>query len=163
MAPVTPAVPTRDHAARRVGPTGACRALEEQQKMELNDAQRTFLEKARGAAMVTLRRDGTPHAVRVGIALIDGAIWSSGVPDRVRTRSLRRDPRCTMFVWGQGFGYLTLEGRVTILEGPDAPDQRVRLFTAMQAGMNPGPPAGHLMWQGKPLTIAEFRQAMVQE
>ena len=131
--------------------------------MELNQDQRAFLEKARGAAMITRRRSGSPHAVREGIALIDGTIWSSGVPDRVRTRFLRRDPRCTMFVWSQGYGYLTLEGRVTILDGPDAPDQSVRLFQAMQAGMQPGPPEGHLMWQGQPLTIADFRKAMVDE
>ena len=56
--------------------------------MELTEQQRAFLEQSRGAATVTLRSDGPPAAVRVGIALIDGAIWSSGVPDRVRTRFL---------------------------------------------------------------------------
>ena len=92
----------------------------------LTDEQQAFLEKARGAAMITLRRDGTPHAVRVGIALIDGKIWSSGLPGRLRTRFVRRDPRCTVFVWEQGYGFLTVEGKVTVLEGPDAPDQSIR-------------------------------------
>src|SRR5258708_34684290 len=40
----------------------------------------TTLFRSRGAAMVTLRADGTPHAVRVGMALVDGKLWSSGVP-----------------------------------------------------------------------------------
>jgi PPOX class probable F420-dependent enzyme len=131
--------------------------------MDLSDEQRTFLEQNRSAAMVTLRRDGSPHAVRVGIALIDGKVWSSGLPNRVRTRHLRRDPRCTFFVFGSGSEYLTIEGRVTILEGPDAPDLSVRLFQAMQAGMQPRPPAGHLMWQGEALPFDAFRRAMVEE
>lgn len=131
--------------------------------MQLTDEQRAFLDKSHGAAMVTLRRDGSPHTVRVGVALIDGKIWSSGVPGRLRTRSLRRDPRCTFFVFESGYGFLTLEGRVKILEGPDAPDLSIRLFQAMQVGMQPGPAPGHLMWQGKQQTLAEFRQSMVDE
>ena len=131
--------------------------------MALDEQQRAFLEKARGAAMITLRRDGTPHAVRVGIALVDGTIWSSGVPGRLRTAFVRRDPRATFFVWEAGFGFLTVEGKVSILEGPDAPDQSIRLFQTMQAGMQPGPAPGHLMWQGKELTLEQFRQAMVDE
>jgi len=62
-----------------------------------------------------------------------------------------------------GYGFLTLEGRVTVLEGPEAPDQSVRLFQAIQAGMEPGPPLGHLMWQSKPLSIEAFRRTMVEE
>ena len=129
----------------------------------LTEQERKFLLEARLAAMITLRPDGSPHAVRVGIALVDGKIWSSGLPGRIRTRHVRRDPRCTFIVFGAGYGYLTLEGRVAILEGPEAPDQSVRLFTAMQAGLQPGPPPGHLMWQGNPVTIEAFRDAMVQE
>jgi hypothetical protein len=48
--------------------------------------------------MITLRRDGSAHAVRVGVALVDGKVWSSGTADRVRTRHLRRDPRSTLIV-----------------------------------------------------------------
>ena len=113
--------------------------------------------------MITLRPDGTAHAVRVGVALVDGKPWSSGRPDRLRTRFLRRDPRCTFFVFESGFGFLSLEGSVTILDGPDAPLQSVRLFQTMQAGMPQGPPPGHLFWRGKPLTLEHFRQAMVDE
>ncbi|HET6318598.1 MAG TPA: hypothetical protein VFG86_19255 [Chloroflexota bacterium] len=46
--------------------------------MELAAEQRAFLEANYGAVMVTLRPDGTPHAVRVGVALVDGKLWSSG-------------------------------------------------------------------------------------
>ena len=131
--------------------------------MELSDAQREFLEKNRSAAMISLRRNGTAHAVRVGVALVDGKVWVSGVQSRLRTRLLRRDPRCTLFVFESGFNYLTLEGTVTIHEGPDVPEMSLRLFEVMQAGMQPAPARGNLMWYGKELTPEQFRQAMVDE
>src|SRR6266511_4363687 len=101
--------------------------------------------------MVTLRRDGTPHVVRVGVALFDGKLWSSGVATRMRTRHLRRDPRSTLFVFAasgptSGWSWLTLETTVTILDGPEAPEQSVRLFRVMQSGLEHAPPAGKLLW-----------------
>jgi PPOX class probable F420-dependent enzyme len=131
--------------------------------VELTEQHRQLLEKTHGAAMITLRRDGTAHAVRVGVALVDGKVWSSGTQDRLRTRLLRRDPRCTLFFWEQGYGFLTLEGKVTILEGPEAPELSLRLFRTMQAGMSPGPAPGNVIWYGKELTPDEFRAAMVRE
>src|SRR4051794_37294043 len=97
-------------------------------RMDLTDAHRAFLEKNRSAAMISLRRDGTAHAVRVGVVLVDGKVWVSGTQARMRTRLLRRDPRCTLFVFETGFNFLTLEGTVTILEGADVPEMSVRLF-----------------------------------
>ena len=38
-----------------------------------SDEQLKFLEDIRGAAMITLRADGMPHAVRIGVALVDGS------------------------------------------------------------------------------------------
>ena len=87
--------------------------------MNLTDNDRAFLDAHHAAAMITLRADGTPHAVRVGVALVDGMLWSSGTHDRLRTGLLRRDPRCTLFVFDPTRRYLTLETIVTILEGPE--------------------------------------------
>jgi hypothetical protein len=131
--------------------------------MELSAEQQAFLETNRAAAMIVTRSDGAAHAVRVGIAMVDGKIWSSGTQDRLRTRLLRRDPRSTLFVIGSGQGYLTLECGVTLLEGPEIPDLSLRLFQVMQAGMQPPPPAGHLMWFGQPLRFDDFRRTMVEE
>ena len=61
--------------------------------MNLDEKAIAFLEKNHSAAMTTLRRDGSPHTVRVGVALVEGRLWSSGTKDRVRTKHLRRDPR----------------------------------------------------------------------
>jgi PPOX class probable F420-dependent enzyme len=126
----------------------------------LSDKARAFLDKTRGAAMITLRADGTPHAARVGVALVDGKLWSSGVPGRLRTANVRRDPRATLFLFEQGYGYLTIESRVTILDGPDAAEQSLRLFDAMQSGR---PDKSVLMWEGKPKTHDEFLATMRQE
>jgi hypothetical protein len=126
--------------------------------MALSDDQLEFLRANPSAAMITVAADGMAKAVRIGVALVDGKLWSSGVPSRTRTRRLRRDPRCTLFVFDPGFLYLTLETTVTILDGPGAPDLHVRLFRQMQ-----GRPDGPLGWFGRDLPEDEFRQTMVDE
>ncbi|QGN33828.1 pyridoxamine 5'-phosphate oxidase family protein [Microlunatus sp. Gsoil 973] len=124
-----------------------------------------YLTGHHAAAMITLRPDGSPHAVRCGIAVVDGKLWSSGTAARKRTGLVLRDPRCTLFVFGSSpddsYSYLSLDTRVSILDGPEAADQNVALFTVMQAGLNP--PEGSLFWNGKPLPLEQFRQTMIAE
>jgi PPOX class probable F420-dependent enzyme len=129
----------------------------------MDHAALAFLNNTRSAAMTTLRADGTPHTVRVGVAVVDGKVWSSGTQDRARTRHLRRDPRSTLFVFDAAFRWLALECRVNILEGPDVPQQSLRLFHAMQSGMTPAPAPGKIMWFGQARTEAEFLATMVEE
>jgi PPOX class probable F420-dependent enzyme len=109
--------------------------------------------------MVTLRRDGSPHAVRVGVAMVDGKIWSSGTEDRVRTRHLRHDPRATLFVFDPQWRWLSLDATVRILDGPDAPDLNLRLFQRMQ----PQAAAGTLTWFGAERSYDEFLEIMRDE
>ena len=92
------------------------------------------------------------------MALVDGRLWSSGSQDRVRTERLRRDPRCTVFVFDAGYAWLALETTVTILDGPDAPALSVRLFREMQ-----NRPKGPLSWFGGELTEDAFLKVMVEE
>lgn len=124
--------------------------------MSLTAEQREFLDTNRSAAMITIGGDGMPKAIRVGVALVDGKIWSSGTQERVRTRRLREDPRCTLFVFEPGWNALTLETTVELLEGNEVADQSVRLFRLMQ-----GRPEGPLMWFGEELDEEAFRQAMI--
>jgi PPOX class probable F420-dependent enzyme len=128
--------------------------------MDLSEQERGFLEQNHRAAMVTLRPDGTPHAVRVGVALVDGKIWSSGVPGRARNRHLERDPRATLFVFDAGFAFLSIEARGRIIAGPQAVDMNVRLFQTMQSGRSD---PDKLLWSGKELALDDFRQAMRDE
>ena len=104
-----------------------------------------------------------PHAVRVGVVLVDGRLWSSGTRDRVRTRHLQRDPRATLFVFDQAFAALTLETRVRILDGPEVPADSVRLFREMQRNLQPHPAGQNLLWYGKEVTPDEFEAAMRSE
>jgi PPOX class probable F420-dependent enzyme len=127
----------------------------------LDDPTRAFLDAQHSAAMTTLRADGTPHTVRIGVALVDGKIWSSGTRKRLRTKHLRGDPRSTLFVFDAAWRWLALECRVNILDGPEAPELHVRLFEVMQDGMKREP--GTIVWNGAPLTVDAFRRAMVEE
>ena len=122
-----------------------------------------FLDKNHSAAMTTLRRDGTPHTVRVGVAFVDGKIWSSGTQDRLRTKHLRRDPRATLMVFDSQWAYLTLECRVTLIEGPEAVGRSVKLFETMQRDMTPKPAPGKLVWYGQEKSVDEFEKLMVEE
>ena len=128
----------------------------------MDDAALAFLETHHSAAMTTLRSDGSTHSVRVGVAVVDGKIWSSGTQARLRTRHLRRDPRSTLFVFDNEWRWLTAECRVNILDGADAPQQSLRLFQVMQRGTQQ-PPAGKIMWYGAEKTIEEFLQIMRDE
>lgn len=126
--------------------------------MNLSDEQRAFLDSTRSAAMITIGRDGMPKAVRVGVVVVDGLLWSSGTAGRARTKRLRRDPRCTVFVFDSHHRYLSLETTVTILDGADVPEQSMRLFRQMQ-----GRPVGDLLWNGQEVSDSDFLDAMVRE
>ena len=126
--------------------------------MPLSPEAAGFIQNNGSAAMITVGDDGVPKAVRVGVALVDGKPWSSGHRRRVRTERLRRDPRCTLFLFDPRFAYLTLETSVSILDGPDAPELNLRLFRGMQKR-----PSGPLMWYGEELEEDAFLQRMVDE
>ena len=126
--------------------------------MKLTDSEIAFLENNHSAAMITTTADGTPKVARVGVAVIDGRLWSSGTGDRVRTKRLRRDPRCTLYVHDNAFGFLAIESTVTILDGPDAADQNLRLFRVMQ-----GKPTGPISWFGGEFEEDEFLAHMHAE
>ena len=126
--------------------------------MELDEKQRAFLQDHHGAAMITTGRDHAAKAVRVGVALVDGRIWSSGTADRVRTKRLRRDPRSTLFLFDAGPRYLTIEAMVTIIDGADAPRNNLELFRVMQ-----NRPDGPLNWYGEDLDEDAFLARMVSE
>ncbi len=124
----------------------------------LSEKEVDYLQKHHSAAMITVDPAGVAKPVRVGVALVDGLLWSSGTRDRVRTRRLRRDPRCTLFVFSGAFNWLGVESTVSILDGPDAPELSVRLFRVMQ-----GRPDGPLSWFGGELDEDAFKVRMVDE
>jgi hypothetical protein len=126
--------------------------------MQLSDAQVAFLQDHHAAAMITIRKDGMPGPVRVGVAIVDGRLWSSGTQRRARTARLRRDPRCSLFFFDPGYRWLGIEASVAILDGPDADEQNLQLFRVMQ-----GRPTGQLTWFGDQLDESAFLVAMRDE
>jgi hypothetical protein len=92
------------------------------------------------------------------VALVNGKLLSSGTLGRVRTTRLRRDPRCTLFVFDARYSFLTLETTVRILDGDDAPQLNLRLFRQMQ-----NRPEGPLSWFGEELDAEAFLQTMVEQ
>lgn len=125
---------------------------------ELSEKEIEFLQNNRTAAMITVDSAGVAKAARVGVGLVDGRLWSSGTQDRVRTRRLRRDPRCTLFVFSDSFNWLTVEATVSILDGPEAPELNVRFFRLIQ-----NRPTGPLSWFGAELDEDAFRARMIEE
>jgi hypothetical protein len=126
--------------------------------MTLSDHDLAYLAQHHSAAMVTVGSHGVAKAVRVGVGLMDGRLLSSGTEDRVRTRRLRRDPRCTVYVHDDGFGWRALETTVTIDDGPDVARQTLRFMRSLQ-----GRPEGPLSWFGAELGEEQFLETMVQE
>lgn len=126
--------------------------------MELTEAQAAFLAEHHQAAMITVTPDGTAKPARIGLALIDGKLWSSGTVDRTRTRRLRRNPRATLFVFDAQSKWLGIEAAVTLREGPDVPGDSVRLMRVMQ-----GRPEGPIGWFNGELDEEAFRRQMIAE
>jgi uncharacterized pyridoxamine 5'-phosphate oxidase family protein len=126
--------------------------------MGLSAQDVAFLKDNNTAAMVTVGRDGFAKVARVAVVMVDGRLWSSGTRDRARTRRLRRDPRCTLYVHTPGFAWLGLETTVTILEGPDVPALSLRMFREVQ-----GRPTGPVSWFGGDVEEDAFLQMMVDE
>lgn len=127
--------------------------------MPLSESDLDYLRSHTSAAMITVAPSGVAKVARVGVVVVDGRIWSSGKQDRLRTKRLRRDPRCTLFVFEtDGFGYRAFETNVTILEGPDTPALSLALFREMQHK-----PEGPLTWYGEELDEAAFMEAIASE
>lgn len=87
--------------------------------------------------MVTLRSDGTPHTARVELAVVEGRGRATGTLSLVRTRNLRHDSRCALFVFGPHPRWLGLETTATILDGPDAPRLLADLLRARHGTATP--------------------------
>jgi hypothetical protein len=133
--------------------------------MTLDEKATAFINANRDAAMVALRRDGTPHVTRIVAGLVDGALVSSGTQSRLRTKLLQRDPRCTLFFFettpgaGRAFGsYLTLETTVTIHDGADGRRRSVEYFKSIFGSTD-----GKITYGGKQMTEAEALEALERD
>lgn len=96
--------------------------------MELTSGERQFVAAHPHSAMITVDVRGRPKAVKIEAAMVDGCLESASHADKVRTRRLRIDPRCTLYFADDEHRWLSLEADVEIVDGPDAPAQLLRYF-----------------------------------
>ncbi len=127
--------------------------------MALTTLQSAFIDEHVAAAMITINPVGLPKPVRIAYQVVDGKIWSSGTQSRVRTRHLRADPRATLFIWDEGFHFLTVHTDVTIHDGEEAIEMNLRYFRQIQ-----GKPDGPIAWMGDgEYDDAEFRELLIAD
>jgi hypothetical protein len=133
--------------------------------MELDAKATAFIKANRDAGMTALRRDGTPHMTRIVAGLVDGVLLSSATESRLRTKLLRRDPRCTLFFFettpgaGRAFGaYMTLETTVTIHDGAEGRRRSVEYFKSIFGSTD-----GKVTYGGKTMTEAEALEALERD
>ena len=134
--------------------------------MPLDEKATAFINANRDAAMVALRRDGTPHVTRIVAGLVDGVLVSSATESRLRTRLLKRDPRCTLFFFettpgaGRAFGgYLTLETTVKIHDGADGRKRSVEYLKRIFGTTS----EGKVTYSGKQMTEQEALDALERD
>jgi hypothetical protein len=134
--------------------------------MTLDAKATAFINANRDAAMVALRRDGTPHVTRIVAGLVNGALVSSGTRTRLRTKLLKRDPRCTLFFFettpgaGRAFGgYLSVEATVTIHDGPEALRRSVEYFKTIMGTTADG----KVTYGGNAMTEDEALEALERD
>ena len=93
---------------------------------------RELIDSAPIAHVVTLNADGSPHVSLAWVGVEDGEIVIGTIPEQVKLRNIRRDPRVAIsMVSGQrnAYGldeYVVLHGRARLTEG-GAPELLQRL------------------------------------
>lgn len=95
---------------------------------DLTEADRRLIAAYPHAAMITVGDDGRPKAVKMEAAVVEGCLESASHADKVRTRRLRRDPRCTLYFADDGHRWLSLEADAEIIAGPGAAARLLRYF-----------------------------------
>jgi PPOX class probable F420-dependent enzyme len=84
--------------------------------MDLDIALSYALARQRGA-LATIRTDGRPQLSNIMYVPVDGELWISVTSSRAKTKNLRRDPRCVLYVPGEDFwNFVVLDGKATLTE-----------------------------------------------
>lgn len=96
---------------------------------ELVDAHLEFWREKHHCSVTSLKRDGSPHVVPMGI-VVDPALGlafgiTSGRSQKVA--NLRRDPRIAVCQVDRG-RWSTIEGRAEVLDDPDSVADAVRRY-----------------------------------
>ena len=67
--------------------------------------------------LTTIRRDGRPQLSNIMYVAVNDEFWISLTASRAKTKNLRRDPRCVLYVPGEDFwSFVVLDGTASLTE-----------------------------------------------
>jgi PPOX class probable F420-dependent enzyme len=114
----------------------------------------TFAADHSKGVLLTVKKDGLPHASNILYATFDNAVHVSVTEDRVKTGNVRRDPRAALHVSSENFwSWVVLEGDVRLSDVTLAPDDDAARLLRRVYETIAGP---HPDWD-------EFNEAMISE
>ena len=102
--------------------------------VELSEKARAFLREKRFAVLATLNSDGTPQLTTMWYLLEnDGTILMNTRAGRLKERNMRRDPRISL-CFEDGYNYLTIKGRVEMIDDPQISQRDIYRLSARYHG-----------------------------
>ena len=102
--------------------------------VELSEKARAFLREKRFAVLATLNKDGTPQLTTMWYLLEnDGTILMNTRAGRLKERNMRRDPRISL-CFEDGYNYLTIKGRVEMIDDPQISQRDIHRLSARYHG-----------------------------
>jgi PPOX class probable F420-dependent enzyme len=102
--------------------------------VELTEKARAFLREKRFAVLATLNKDGTPQLTTMWYLLEnDGTILMNTRVGRLKERNMRRDPRVSICI-PDGYVYLTIKGRVEMIDDPQISQRDIYRLSARYHG-----------------------------
>lgn len=105
-------------------------------------------------ALLTIQRDGRPHASNIMYAIFDGAAHVSVTDTRVKTSNVRRDSRAGLYVSAHDFwNWAVLEGTARLSDVTTDPDDAAAALLRRVYEEISGP---HPDWD-------EFNEAMISD
>lgn len=105
--------------------------------------QDAFIRSMKSAIVTSLRKDGSPATSLIFYALDGDDLLFSTTADRLKARTLKRDPRVAVTVLDEGapYRYVSVEGTATVIDGDIVPDH-IAINRAMRNQPDWQPPEG---------------------
>lgn len=101
---------------------------------ELSEKARAYLREKRFTVLATLNKDGTAQLTTMWYLLEnDGTIMMNTRVGRLKERNMRRDPRISVCI-EDGYRYLTIKGRVEMIDDPQISQRDIYRLSARYHG-----------------------------
>ena len=109
-----------------------------------NEDQDRFVREMKSAIITSLRKDGSPSTSLVFYALDGDDLLFSTTADRLKAKTLTRDPRAVVTVLDEGapYRFVSVEGRAAVESGDIIPGH-ILINRAMRNNPDWQPPEGY--------------------